>query len=38
MENSYGLEIIFSYQGPMTLTFDLFDRNQFGVQVDRWFQ
>ena len=34
MENSYGLEIIFSYQGPMTLTFDLFDPKSIGVQVD----
>ena len=32
MENSYGPEIMFSYQGPVTLTFDLFDRNQKGYR------
>ena len=31
MENSYGPEIIISYQGPMTLTFST---EIIGVQVD----
>ena len=33
-KNSYGPEIIFSYQGPVTLTFDLFDPKSIWVQVD----
>ena len=34
MENSYGPEIIFSYQVPVTLTFDLLTPKSIGVIHD----